>query len=184
MNRYFWNTETNETSWTDPNSKLASVDLAALARKQKSKPKKVSSEIPDLTKEKAKAENSVMKPPPERKEGQSDDDYYNSQEYYDWYMENYQQGSAGQVGEYKPVEEKPEEHPVFEHMANLADLHVIPSGNNIDYSKAMRHMSYYFDVEKYQRERAAEILKGIMLIFIITRWEGEEEIYKEAAGSF
>jgi hypothetical protein len=120
---YFWDPETNETSWTRPDglldapeSLLDSLDLTQLAQKQ--------------TKEKKK-----------------NDDYYNSEEYYHWYMKEQQQT----------------EHPAFEHMASIADLHVNPSANNVDYSKAMKQMSYFFDVEKYQRERAAEILKGMYI---------------------
>jgi hypothetical protein len=65
---------------------------------------------------------------------------------------------GGGIGQFEPVEDKTEQ--AFTHMASIADLHVAPSGNTVDYSKAMRQMSHYFDVEKYQRERAAEILAG------------------------
>ncbi|KAI8912545.1 hypothetical protein EDD86DRAFT_245438 [Gorgonomyces haynaldii] len=152
---YYWNPETNETSWTDPNADQASQEPQETQEKQDVEEKQ---EVEDQgqetdVNETQKEEQKTVDGDRNKQLTQEEIDYYNSQEYYNWYMQNY----AGADPEQDKQKLKNE---AFVHMANLQDVYVAPTGNQYDYSKAMRQMSFYFDVDKYQRERALEILSG------------------------
>lgn len=105
---------------------------------------------------------------------------FNSKEYYDWYnqqmllaqgqpqeVEYHTQQASHTQNEYtgyirNPTQEQINEShsQVYAHMANLPDHPLTHASQAVDYSKSMQQMSHFFDVDKYQRDRAAEILAG------------------------
>jgi hypothetical protein len=134
---YWWNTVTNETTWDNPTSETDTTEKDDLREeglgrdKDKEEGLRNANQLDDLEKQDMLNEHTSP-----------NDDYYNSQEYYEWYM---QQEALQQDSQQQPI-------------VPLVDVNL--GGTKVDFSKAMRQMSYFFDVEKYQRERAMEILSG------------------------
>jgi hypothetical protein len=122
---YYWNPKTNETTWDEP--------------------EELKNEKPTETKEDEMTEEQKK----------AAEDYYNSKEYYDWYMENMalqaQQTASAQFAAYSKSDK-------FTHL----DSNPLPDSSvRLDpHEKAFNQMNFFFDVEQYQRDRAADRENG------------------------
>jgi hypothetical protein len=137
---YYWNKETDETTWTKPESLKASSKDTLKAKD----PNEVS-------------EEKDIKSPENLKEA-GGDDYYNSKEYYEWYtkaMAEYQiqQSATATAASYAASQKG-------DRFAELASLGISGVDNTSAVaSREFKQMSYYFDVDKYQQERALDRLQ-------------------------
>ncbi|KAI8898264.1 hypothetical protein BC833DRAFT_590415 [Globomyces pollinis-pini] len=129
---YYWNPVTQETTWDDPNEGNDSKSKAKDTQKQTDDGKPV-----------VDKGNEPVK---------TADDYYKTKEYYDWYMANMQQQQS-----FVPQTIKPN------HFDDLvANPRYDPSMQQNTHSKEFRQMNYYFDTEKYQRDRALDRAKPVV----------------------
>jgi hypothetical protein len=128
---YYWNPKTNETTWDEP------LEIKALRQK------------PATSKE---ATETTTEPTEEQKKAM--EDYYNSKEYYDWYMEN--MTKAAQLQATSQI--------AYKKADTFTDLEANPipdSSVHMDKDrKAFNQMNVFFDVDQYQRERALDREKG------------------------
>jgi hypothetical protein len=105
---------------------------------------------PESLKKKEKQEDSTEKPIESVQPTKEMEEYFKSKEYYDWYMQHMNaqaQQSAAQT------------YMQFKQESKYQDLIANPiydAASHVSYSKDIKHMSAYFDVEKYQRERALD----------------------------
>jgi hypothetical protein len=97
-------------------------------------------------------EEESIKPQSEATQEQKLEEYYKSKEYYDWYMQQMniqaQQQASQTFQDFKQEKYK-------DLISNIS----YDSTSHASYQKDIKHMSAYFDVEKYQRERAQDRAK-------------------------
>ncbi|KAJ3304971.1 hypothetical protein HDV03_002201 [Kappamyces sp. JEL0829] len=134
---YYWNETTNETTWTKP----PELETAAASSKLK------------ITKPANDGGKDESAPAPG--EAAPNSDYYSSKEYYDWYMNamaeaQIQQSATQTAASYAAAQKG-------DRFAELASLGITGVDNASQVSsKEYKQMSYFFDVEKYQQERALD----------------------------
>ena len=132
---YYWNKETQKTQWEKPEGFDEGVPPVGGSA--------------ETTKEDANPESS--------KDPKSGKDYYASKEYYEWYQ-NYmkeqqiQQSVAETSALYAQSQKK-------DRFADLNQGLPVFDSSSAHASKEYKQMSYFFDVEKYQEERALDRLK-------------------------
>lgn len=168
---YFWNTKTSETTWTNPlkvspnQLELPTPDPAPGPTATPTATPTAGQDVKGVVEhdgsapapQPALADNAPAETPPAadaQDHSVEADEYYQSKEYYDWYV-----ATCGQPGGQPEAPLHVLQDTVYQHMQQMARIPMAP-GTQVDYSKATAQMSYFFDTEKYQRERAIEILAG------------------------
>ena len=147
---YYWNTKTQETTWEKPkleqNSKEKDEQNGPSKEQNEAGPSK------DIAKDSDKEKGKEPSADPNA-------DYYNSKEYYEWYMNAYKECQIQQS-----VAQTANSYAAAQKGNRFAELATIPGASGIDSNAAFaareyKQMSYFFDVEKYQQERALDRMK-------------------------
>jgi hypothetical protein len=134
---YYWNRETQQTQWEKPEGfeeETATTPIVTVA--SGSKDSNQAADTADI---------------------KSGKDYYSSKEYYEWYQ-NYMREQQIQ----KSVAETSAIYAQSQKKDRFADLNQglpVFDSASAHASKEYKQMSYFFDVEKYQEERALDRMK-------------------------
>lgn len=134
---YYWNTETKETTWTKPTELNESKTSTESGSKKGKEVDEASGKVDNAVDAKA-------------------EEYYASKEYYDYYMATMQeQQIQASIAETSASFAKGQKG-VGDRYASLSTDQIVLNSSQ---TKEHKQMSYFFDVEKYQQERALDRLK-------------------------
>ncbi|KAJ3124070.1 hypothetical protein HK098_001395 [Nowakowskiella sp. JEL0407] len=182
---YWWNTETDETTWIDP----ASPDFVE-KRKEELQDSDDNPEItsPPSSSDAAAPNPTSTDPTPQPSSSPADpnavpDSYYQSQEYYNWYYSYYANANATANTSDFPLppdtgSEAGTTNPEYTPQPGYTDYSVSAGFNPLtgkfqniaandrykpeeyfsQLSKAERQMNFFFDLKQYQEQRAAEAM--------------------------